>query len=81
MRENFVRIKQNVKINILSGKAYNCANNDRANYSGYENKRGSNYLGSTVLLICCNLFQAVSDCDGNKDCFAFFNFTRGEAAT
>ena len=36
----------NIKVNGVNGEAYNCANNDCANYPGC---RGSNYLGYTVL--------------------------------
>ena len=54
IRLNFVGIKQNcvnhpyIEVYGVNGEAYNCANNDCANYLECANDRGSNYPSSTV---------------------------------
>ena len=40
-----------IKVNGFNGEAYNCVNNDCANYLGCANKRGSNYPNFTVITV------------------------------
>lgn len=39
-----------IEVSGVNGAAYNCVNNDCANYPGCANKRWSNYPGYTVIL-------------------------------
>ena len=43
-------------------EAYNCVNNDCANYPGCVNKQGSNYPGSTVCDVSLDDLRVHSQC-------------------